>query len=186
VFVLPLGYLGGPSAINAATVWAIVGTRVPSETPPSVSPSDPRRSLRDMSTQALGHYVFNPAWNIIRSITSGFRASFPGGCQWDADKMPDLQGYVAIVTGGNTGIGKATCKVCATEWDLWLLSLKLKRGDQALLKKNAKVYLAARDERKASAAIEELEMETGKRAHYLHLDLASLKSVKTSAETFLR
>lgn len=54
------------------------------------------------------------------------------------------------------------------------------------MKKNAKVYLAARDERKALAAIEELERETGKRAHYLHLDLASMKSIKASAETFLR
>ena len=51
--------------------------------------------------------------------------------------------------------------------------------------KNAKVYLAARNEQKALAAIEELEKETGKKAHYLHLDLASLTSVKASAEAFL-
>ena len=67
-----------------------------------------------------------------------------------------------------------------------LASLRLESGEQALLNKNAKVYLAARNERKALAAIEDLQRQTGKTAHFLHLDLASLKSVKTSAETFLR
>jgi short-subunit dehydrogenase len=66
------------------------------------------------------------------------------------------------------------------------LLLRPGSGDQALLIKNAKVYLAARNEQKALKAIDELERETGKKAHYLRLDLASLKSVKASAETFLR
>ncbi|KAF9647013.1 NAD(P)-binding protein [Thelephora ganbajun] len=118
-----------------------------------------------MSTLSLDYYVFDPASHIIRSIVSCLRSSFPEISQWGVDKIPDLQGDVMIVTGGNTGIGKETCK--------------------ALLKKNAKVYLAARDERKALAAIGELERETGKKAHYLHLDLASLKSIKASAEAFM-
>ena len=72
-----------------------------------------------------------------------------------------------------------------SDHDFFIFLLRLGFGDQALLNKNATVYLAARNEQKASVAIEELEMETGKTAHYLHLDLASLKSVKAAAETFL-
>lgn len=51
---------------------------------------------------------------------------------------------------------------------------------------NAKVYMAARDENKARAAIEELKVKTGKEAIFLGLDLANLASVKKSAEEFLR
>ena len=65
-----------------------------------------------MSIQSLDYYVLNPAWLLISSAIATVRSHFPGGCQWDVDRMPDLQGDVAIVTGGNTGIGKATCKVC--------------------------------------------------------------------------
>ena len=64
-----------------------------------------------MLTQSLAHYVFNPVRHIILTAIGGLGSSFPGACQWDVDKMPDLQGVVAIVTGGNTGIGKAMCKV---------------------------------------------------------------------------
>lgn len=72
---------------------------------------------------------------------------------------------VAIVTGGNSGIGYETTK-------------------QHLLK-GARVYLAARSESKAQAAIARLEVETGKRAIWLELDLSDLTSVKRAAKTFL-
>lgn len=66
-----------------------------------------------MSTLFLNYYVFDPAGRILRSIISAFGSTFPGKSQWDADKIPDLRGDVAIVTGGNAGIGRETCKVYA-------------------------------------------------------------------------
>ncbi|TFY69199.1 hypothetical protein EVJ58_g553 [Rhodofomes roseus] len=81
------------------------------------------------------------------------------------DQMPDLTGQVMLVTGGNAGLGKETVK--------------------ALLEHNAKVYMGARDEQKARAAIEELKEKTGKEAVFLELNLANLASVKKSAEDFL-
>jgi retinol dehydrogenase-12 len=54
-----------------------------------------------------------------------------------------------------------------------------------LLVKNAKVYIAARSEERAKAAIEDLKQTTGKEAIWLKLDLSSLKSVKAAAEEFL-
>ena len=55
---------------------------------------------------------------------------------------------------------------------------------QALLKHNAKVYLAARTATKANAAIVDLKNETGKEAIFLQLDLADLPAVRKSAEEF--
>lgn len=81
------------------------------------------------------------------------------------EKIPGLSGKVFIVTGGNTGIGKETCK--------------------QLLLKNAKVYLAARSEPKAQTAIDELEKETGKKAIFLKLDLSDLDATKKSAQELL-
>lgn len=56
---------------------------------------------------------------------------------------------------------------------------------QALLKHNAKVYLAARTATKANAAIADLKNDTGKEAIFLQLDLADLTAVRKSAEEFL-
>ena len=86
---------------------------------------------------------------------------FPPKPTWTVEQIPDLSGKVCLVTGGNTGIGKETCK--------------------QLLRKNATVVLAARSRTKAEAAIKELEDETGQAAHFLLLDLADLSSVKTAA-----
>ncbi|KAF8191666.1 hypothetical protein K438DRAFT_1721189 [Mycena galopus ATCC 62051] len=82
-----------------------------------------------------------------------------------ARDIPDLSGKIILVTGGNSGIGYETVK--------------------ALLLKGATVYLAARSSSKGKAAIAELETETGKRAEFLELDLADLRSVRKAAETFL-
>jgi len=93
------------------------------------------------------------------------RQAYPPAPEWSVDKISDLSTKVFIVTGGNAGIGKETCK--------------------QLLLKNAKVYLAARSEPKAQAALDELEKETGKKAIFLKLDLGDLDATKKSAQEFL-
>ncbi|KAG9224697.1 hypothetical protein PTI98_010151 [Pleurotus ostreatus] len=88
--------------------------------------------------------------------------------------VPNLEGKVAIVTGGNRGIGFQLA--------------------QQLAKYGAKVYLAARSEAAAKEAIEQIEHETPElqrlgdknRIEFLHLDLSTLKGSKAAAETFLK
>jgi NAD(P)-dependent dehydrogenase (short-subunit alcohol dehydrogenase family) len=58
--------------------------------------------------------------------------------------------------------------------------------EQALLAHNAKVYIAARSQKKAEEAIKELKEETGKEGIFLKLDLSDLKAVKAAAEEFQR
>jgi retinol dehydrogenase-12 len=53
--------------------------------------------------------------------------------------------------------------------------------DQALLSYNAKVYIVGRDREKAARMIGALKAETGHKAVFLELDLASLQSVKVAA-----
>ncbi|KAF8601527.1 NAD(P)-binding protein [Ceratobasidium sp. AG-I] len=93
--------------------------------------------------------------------------TFPGKPRWSVDQIPDLTGQTIIVTGGNAGIGRETCK--------------------ALLNKGANVYIAARDKKKVDQAIEWLTKETGgKSAYFLELNLADLSSVRRAAEDFKR
>ena len=47
------------------------------------------------------------------------------------------------------------------------------------------MYIAARSEDRAKAAIEDFKQTIGKEAIWLKLDLSSLKSVKAAAEEFL-
>ncbi|KAJ3519276.1 hypothetical protein NM688_g9322 [Phlebia brevispora] len=98
------------------------------------------------------------------SLLTVFAQMFPPKPKWTVEQIPDLAGKVCVVTGGNTGIGKETCK--------------------QLLKHGATVYLAARSQSKAEKAIEDLQKETGKEARFLQLDLGDLSAVKQSAEEF--
>jgi NAD(P)-dependent dehydrogenase (short-subunit alcohol dehydrogenase family) len=80
--------------------------------------------------------------------------------------IPDLTGKIILVTGGNSGLGKESVRQFA--------------------KHNAKVYMGARSEQKATAAITELQNENpNANIVFLDLDLASLDSVKKAAATFL-
>ncbi|CDO73677.1 hypothetical protein BN946_scf185015.g5 [Trametes cinnabarina] len=84
--------------------------------------------------------------------------------------IPDLTGKVSIVTGGNAGLGYATV--------------------QHLARHGAKVYIAARSEERAKAAIERLHAE---RLHpgngqldWLVLNLSDPAQAKAAAEAFLQ
>lgn len=85
---------------------------------------------------------------------------------WTKENMLDLTGKTAIVTGGNTGIGYETVK--------------------ALYEKGANVTLAARDEKKAIAAIEKIKSETNGTGNLEIgiLNLANLAKIKTFADEF--
>ncbi|WVW85463.1 hypothetical protein I302_107501 [Kwoniella bestiolae CBS 10118] len=94
-----------------------------------------------------------------------FRQFFPSQPTWSVEDLPDQTGRVAIVTGGNTGIGKYLC--------------------EALLEKNATVYLLARSEEKALAAIEDLKSKTNRsNIHFIRLDLADLSTIKQTVTEF--
>jgi len=70
-----------------------------------------------------------------------------------------------IVSGGNSGVGKSTCKI--------------------LLSKGAKVYMAARNREKAEAAIKEIKEITGKDdIHWLKLDLSDFSSIREAVDEF--
>ncbi|XP_076022178.1 dehydrogenase/reductase SDR family member 13-like [Genypterus blacodes] len=78
-----------------------------------------------------------------------------------------MAGKTIIITGGNSGIGKVTALLLA--------------------RKGARVILACRNRHKAEAAINEIKQVTGSTdLLFMQLDLASLKSVRCFAETFLK
>lgn len=80
--------------------------------------------------------------------------------------VPDLRGYVAIVTGGNSGIGYETTKQLALH--------------------NARVYIASRSRDRVEQAISKMRDETGRQldVRFLQLDLNDLRSVTAAADNF--
>jgi len=93
---------------------------------------------------------------------------FQGTPQWTARNIPNLEGKIAIVTGGNTGLGKETCL--------------------QLLAHGAKVYLAARSPERAKEAIDSILAQTGKSERdliFLKMDLSDQSSIKAAAQEFL-
>ncbi|KAG7445703.1 NAD-P-binding protein [Guyanagaster necrorhizus] len=99
-------------------------------------------------------------------IQSFISQTWPPWSKFSIDQIPDLSGKVVIITGGNTGVGYETAK--------------------ALLPRNARVYIACCNAKKASDAIDKLCEDTGKDSIFLPLDLASFKSIRVAADEFLR
>ncbi|MCA9610543.1 MAG: SDR family oxidoreductase [Myxococcales bacterium] len=79
--------------------------------------------------------------------------------------MSDLEGRTILITGANTGIGRAT-------------ALDLGR-------RRATLYLACRSEAKTRPVMDEIRAHGNDDVHFLPLDLGSLASVRACAEAFL-
>ncbi|KAG8872529.1 hypothetical protein FRB97_007562 [Tulasnella sp. 331] len=81
-------------------------------------------------------------------------------------ETPDLTGRIAVVTGGNAGIGYETVLHLASN--------------------GAKVYLASRNEQRANDAIVQLRKQgafsKGGSVEFVQVDLSCIKEVKTAAE----
>ncbi|KAK7682531.1 hypothetical protein QCA50_014331 [Cerrena zonata] len=90
--------------------------------------------------------------NTITTVQAIWDQSFPPKSKFSTDQIPDLTGRIALVTGGNVGIGKET-------------------GEE----RNAKVYMGSRSRDKAEASIEDLKKLTGKEAVFLEIDLSGPK-----------
>lgn len=84
---------------------------------------------------------------------------------WTADDIPNLKGKIAIVTGGNSGLGYESVV--------------------ALARKNAHVILAARNDEKARAARTQILKEVPTASiETMRLDLSDLESVQAFAEVY--
>ena len=93
---------------------------------------------------------------------------FPSKPTFTEKDLPDLKGKVYMVTGSSAGIGKELARI--------------------LYAKNAKIWVAARSESKATKAIEEIKASAPSSAGelvFLPLDLADLTTIKPSVERFL-
>ncbi len=92
-----------------------------------------------------------------------------GGPAFDPKKIPDLSGKVIIITGANGGLGYES-----------LLHLAAHNP--------SKIYLCARSQAKYDAAMKGISARIPNAAsmvQYLELDLTSLASVQSAAQTFL-
>jgi NAD(P)-dependent dehydrogenase (short-subunit alcohol dehydrogenase family) len=86
--------------------------------------------------------------------------------KWKASDMPDLTGKIALVTGGNSGLGFFTC-------------LELAR-------KGAHVVLAARNKERGLDALEKIKLKIPSAdLQFMKLDLANIESIKHFADSFI-
>jgi NAD(P)-dependent dehydrogenase (short-subunit alcohol dehydrogenase family) len=85
--------------------------------------------------------------------------------RWTAAELPDLDGRTAVVTGATGGIGGVVAR--------------------ELARAGAQVVIAARDEARGAARAEQVRAAApAAQVEVLHLDLASLASVRAFAERF--
>ncbi|KFY71835.1 hypothetical protein V499_07999 [Pseudogymnoascus sp. VKM F-103] len=91
------------------------------------------------------------------------------GCsvKFDTSSIPSQSGKVILITGGNIGLGRETCRVLAAH-------------------QPRRIYLCARTASKAEATIKELkEAQPDAPLTFLPLDLADLESVQACARAFV-
>jgi NAD(P)-dependent dehydrogenase (short-subunit alcohol dehydrogenase family) len=85
---------------------------------------------------------------------------------FEVSEIPNLNGYVAIVTGGNSNIGYET-------------TLQLARH-------GARVYIASRSAERVNEAIKKMQStQPSLDVHFLKFDLQDLESIKGTAADFL-
>jgi NAD(P)-dependent dehydrogenase (short-subunit alcohol dehydrogenase family) len=109
--------------------------------------------------QVLCHYHLGGQGFIVRRI------AMTNTERWTAEDIPDQMGKVALVTGGNRGLGYETVRQLAA--------------------KRAHVVLACRDTSKGEAARAQICRQTPDATiEVMQLDLASLASIRKFAEGF--
>jgi len=80
-------------------------------------------------------------------------------------KPTKINGKVVIITGANTGLGKANAI--------------------DLAKRGGKIYIACRDKSRGEAALKEIKQDSGsENVHFIQLDLASLESIREFSKKF--
>ncbi|KAI8062420.1 hypothetical protein BC940DRAFT_322233 [Gongronella butleri] len=85
--------------------------------------------------------------------------------QFELKDIPDLSGKTVVITGANTGIGRA----CARE----------------MARRGCSIVLACRSEEKTQPVVDEIKATTGNdNVTFMRLDLMSLASVKSFADEF--
>ncbi|KAK6217792.1 hypothetical protein LQW54_003301 [Pestalotiopsis sp. IQ-011] len=98
------------------------------------------------------------------TLSSGWTQCFPPAPGFTEKDIPNLSGKVYIVTGATSGVGKELA--------------------QMLYSKNAKVYIAAREEGNTIKDLKNAEPTSTGALSFLRIDLEDLRSVKAAAERF--
>ncbi|KFY25891.1 hypothetical protein V491_01556 [Pseudogymnoascus sp. VKM F-3775] len=111
--------------------------------------------------------LINDASGALGGAYEHVSGSLGSSVKFDTSSIPSQSGKVILITGGNIGLGRETCRVLAAH-------------------QPRRIYLCARSAAKAEATIAELkEEQPDAPLSFLPLDLADLESVKACARAFV-